>query len=293
MKKPGKYGIALFGSVCLLAIIFPWCSNGVCAAVFANDKVKGLIAQLQGRCCLYQANRGETDPSLICQKLSDPWIFIAASHHDCASWAAQCLGAMGKDAREAVPALIQALETGPNNYDTGDGPIPTRDDIMRALGSTGDPRAVKPLIAALYSPRPVDAGTNAQASRKPVGRDAAIEALGLLGPVAQEAVPNIIPFLKKSRSSYFRTTTKALGQIRDPRAIPALIEALDDPTDAALAADALGEFGAQAKPAVPILIEMIEKSPNMNGDLLVIGAIQKISGNQDYFPVYTQKEGEA
>lgn len=288
MRKIAKYGIALFVLACLLNLFFPSCS-GICAAFVAGDKVKALIAQLQGRCCTYEIKRTEENPFGFCYKKSEPYVPIPLLPYRCVSWAAECLGEMGKQAREAVPALIQALETGPNNFDTGDGPISPRDEIIIALGKSGDPRAVKPLIAAIYSTRPVDASwTTRPSSGKLEKPYAPIEALGLMGSVAHEAVPHIIPFLKNSDPYLFRAAAKALGQIKDPRTIPALLEALNHPTDASLAAEALGEFGAQAKPAVPILVKMIERSPNREGSFLVIDAIRKISGNKDYLPAFNQ-----
>ncbi|HCF30576.1 MAG TPA: hypothetical protein DEV81_26035, partial [Cyanobacteria bacterium UBA11049] len=282
MKQVVKSSIALFVLGCLLAIFFPACSGGACAALFGSEKVSALIAQLQGRCCIYKAGSFG-----FCEKMAQPYISIPWHNYSCANWAARCLGEMGKTAQEAVPALIQALKTGPNNYDTGDGPIPTRDSITLALGEIGDSRAVKPLIAAIYSQRKVDVSSTAgRWIRKPEKPGAAIAALGLMGPIAKEAVPHIIPFLKNP--SLFRVAAKALGQIKDPRAIPALKEALKHPTDAALAAEALGEFGSQASPTLPILIKMIEESPRMEGYVLVIGAIRQISGNQDYLPAFEQ-----
>ncbi|MCL1475469.1 HEAT repeat domain-containing protein, partial [Argonema antarcticum] len=272
MRQLTKYGIALFVSACLLAVLLGSCGDDSCKAAVKKDKLSALIGQLQGQCCVYEAN-----PYGSCQKKSKP--FVPGLKYRCVSSAASCLGAMGSEAQEAVPALIEALSTGPNNYETGDGLIPTRSDIIIALGKIGDPRAVKPLIAALHSPRPTDRFIGLRSSLKPIaGYDGTIEALGLIGPVAREAVPHIIPFLKESNSDLFRAATTALGQIKDPRAISPLIEALNHPTDAALAAEALGEFGGLADEAVPILIEKLKKSPDMYGNILVANAIGKIRG---------------
>ncbi|MCL1475535.1 HEAT repeat domain-containing protein [Argonema antarcticum] len=272
MRQLAKYGIALFVLGCLLTVFFPSCSGKVvCEAFFGGDKINALIGQLQGQCCIYEA-----DAYGGCEKKSKPYIPLLK--YQCVSWAADCLGAMGLQAKEAVPALIRTLERGPNNYDTGDGIIPTRNDIMLALGRTGDPRAVKPLIRALQEAQPLDAWVYAQPSGKPYGQTAAIEALGLLGPLAQEAVPYIIPFLKNSRDYRFRSAAKALGQIGDPKAIPALIEALNHPTDAASVISALEAFGPLADEAVPALIKMIESSTNVSEGLTAARAIGKIRG---------------
>lgn len=272
MRQLAKYGSSLFVSVCLLAVLLGSCGDDSCKAAIEKDKLSALIGQLQGQCCVYEAN-----PYGSCQKKSKP--FVPGLKYRCISSAARCLGAMGSEAQEAVPALIEALKNGPNNYETGDGPIPTRDDIIKALGKIGDPRAVKPLIAALHSPRPVDTGLFPRSSGKPrKGYDGTIEALGLLGPAAVEAVPHIIPFLKQSDSYLFRAATIVLGQIKDPRAIPPLIEALNNPTNPGLAADTLAKFGPVADEAVPALIKMIESSTNVSEGLKAARAIGKIRG---------------
>lgn len=57
-----------------------------------------------------------------------------------------------------------------------------------------------------------------------------------------------------------------------------LIEALNHPTDAALAAMALGEFGVLADEAVPVLLEKLKKSPDAIGSISFADAIGKIRG---------------
>ncbi|MCL1475467.1 HEAT repeat domain-containing protein [Argonema antarcticum] len=272
MRQLTKYGIALFVSACLLAVLLGSCGDDSCKAAVKKDKLSALIGQLQGQCCVYEAN-----PYGSCQKKSKP--YVPGLKYRCVSSAARCLGAMGSEAQEAVPDLIEALSTGPNDYSTGDGPIPTRTHIIMALGKIGDPRAVKPLIAALYSPRPTDRFLGLRSSLKPPkGYDGTIEALGLIKPAAVEAVPHIIPFLKESDSYLFRAATIALGQIKDPRAIPPLIEALNNPSNPGLAADTLAKFGPVADAAVPALIKMIESSTNVSEGLTAARAIGKIRG---------------
>jgi hypothetical protein len=202
-------------------------------------------------------------------------------------WAAECLGQMGEESAPAIPALIEAVRDGPNNYDTGDGVIPTRDKIVQALGSVGDERALQPLLEALDNPRPVDTGPGAvgYASEEPQGEAAALEALGLLGPLAQGAVEKIIPFLsrpiKDSRDERIvRAAAQSLGRIQDTAAIPALIAALSDPARAPFIARALGEFGPKAEEAAPALIRLIEDSPDLDGNFQIRGAIRNIRGKE-------------
>jgi HEAT repeat protein len=77
---------------------------------------------------------------------------------------------MGPAAKAALPALLQALETGPHDHDTGDGAIPVRSSVIEALGRSKDARAVEPLGRVLAEPRYLFA---------------ALRALGDLGPIAQ------------------------------------------------------------------------------------------------------------
>jgi hypothetical protein len=94
--------------------------------------------------------------------------------------------------------------------------------------------------------------------RRGVGIDLAIESFDELGEVARPAVPLLLPYLEmKSLSQHDDSkvhATAALGAIGDPRAIPALIKALDDPDDwrtVLVASQSLGRIGAvEALPAL-------------------------------------------
>jgi HEAT repeat protein len=59
-------------------------------------------------------------------------------------------------------------------------------------------------------------------------RQAAVVALGHMGPTAAEAVPRLTPFLRERNADLRRETIATLGQIGEP-ATPALIQALQDP----------------------------------------------------------------
>lgn len=89
----------------------------------------------------------------------------------------------------------------------------------------------------------------------------AIQALGLLGPAAIDAVPALFEALKDTDASLRYWAALALGEI-DAVAIPVLIKALSD-TDFCVrwgAASALGQFGPVAKDAVPALVERLNDS---------------------------------
>ena len=142
-----------------------------------------LIAQLGNRVYRYA-----DDPATPCARtpFGTEWFRVLdpASKYHAAAGAARCLGHMGPDAAAAVPALIDALRRGPNDYDTGDGVIPARSAIAAALGAIGDPRAIDPLAEALRSAVPADRGAGALPAKEPAAQGAIVEALGRFGPAA-------------------------------------------------------------------------------------------------------------
>jgi HEAT repeat protein len=264
--------------LCSLGTLFSGCLTSSCETAWQLRPVEALIGQLQGRCCLYRPSTLGNSP---CKQFSEDH---HPGRHLCVSWAAECLSRMGTEGKEAIPALIQALETGPSNYNTGDGVTPTRTDIIIALGTIGDERAVKPLLKALRSPRRTERSLFAPYSTRPLepGYDGSIRALGLLGPVAKEAVPELIPFLQKTDESRPRAAAEALARIQDPRAIPPLIEALQNPNVRSFAADALGKFGSKAQAAVPVMIDLFARSPDIPGTGSLIDAITEIQGSTPF-----------
>ncbi|MBI2809690.1 MAG: HEAT repeat domain-containing protein [Candidatus Melainabacteria bacterium] len=92
----------------------------------------------------------------------------------------------------------------------------------------------------------------------------ACNALGHIGPDAAAAIPAVIAFLQSADGGYERTyAASALGDIgKQPETtVPILITALQtdsEPVVRHLAARALSGFGADAKSAVPALIESIK-----------------------------------
>ena len=91
-------------------------------------------------------------------------------------------------------------------------------------------------------------------------RKAAVEALGDIGPAAQEAVPALVDALWDG-PSVRDTVPKALGDI-GPAAqatVPALVRALGDWSETlqVAAAKALGHIGPAAQEAVPALVKAI------------------------------------
>lgn len=260
MRRPHSYALlALAATLGWLSLTA--CQSGGCAA---QEKVERLIAQLQGRCCEFATEPTSDRPDSSC-KLREPGLLAALTvrHADreCIRAAADCLGAMGRAvAPAAVPALIAAVENGPNNFDTGDGVIAVRDAVVEALGRTGDARALPTLIEALEHPRPVESGPGAvgYTSTEPRGEVAALHALAALGRVAAPAVPRILPLLQRRTNHpegvrIVEAAAQALAAIGDTAAIPALIAALDQEPAAIQVAQALAAFGPAAQAALPRL----------------------------------------
>jgi HEAT repeat protein len=138
-----------------------------------------------------------------------------------------------------------------------------RQDAIRALGEIGDPRSVKRLL---------------QMMDQPSLKTQAISALGRIGN--PQAVPKLIAIVNGLVTEEFEgrmaaceddryqedlppveAAVKALAQIGDVRAIPALLEALKSTLIRTEAAEALTRFG---KEALSPLIEMYKKVTDDN-----------------------------
>ena len=185
--------------------------------------------------------------------------------------AAQALGVLGPDARQAVPALVRSSRD-------------LAEDVSRAsaeaLGRIGPlaRAAVPALTAMLASPASSLRVAAAQAlgrigpgardaqpalvgnlkSAVPLVRATAATALGKLGDPAPLAVSPLIE-LTHDADDYVRTSALlALGKLgaNEPKAIDALTVALRDtsPPVRICAVEALGEIGPLAKPAIPAMI---------------------------------------
>jgi hypothetical protein len=115
----------------------------------------------------------------------------------------------------------------------------------------------------------VPALTDLLNDKNPDVRYSAVYALQCLGPVAREALPSLINCLKDPEFKVQSEAIMCLGNIHQEadRVIPILVKLLNntqkpDPwrshTFAALWA--LGQFGAQARPAVPVLLGFLNDS---------------------------------
>jgi HEAT repeat protein len=175
--------------------------------------------------------------------------------------AAMVLGELGPSAQESTSALLDQLQE-PVDPKVASERRPDFTDpgsvAARVLGEVAPktPRA-KEVATALTAVLRSDAF----ASR----REEAAASLSHFSPeVAREAVPLLIAAANenhgKARDLFLRSVCRALGRLAPgspsaDKAVAALTTALDtrDPDTRAIAAHALGEFGSQAKSALPHL----------------------------------------
>lgn len=131
--------------------------------------------------------------------------------------AVQALGDIGD--RRALPALLQALKTERE----------TDEEVPRALGKLGDPRIVPALVEAYQR--------TGWISR----HRAILEALGRLG--GETALQQCVKAIKYDSWTVKGAAARALGQMKDPRAIPALEQAMRDHAVQDEAINALASIG--------------------------------------------------
>ncbi|MDQ3624446.1 MAG: HEAT repeat domain-containing protein, partial [Verrucomicrobiota bacterium] len=130
------------------------------------------------------------------------------------SYAAAALAAIGPDAADAIPALLENLNS---RKARGQRPRDKDQALFRsayALTQIG-PAAIPPLIAALGS------------EDTPLRRGAT-KALGGMGAAARSGIPALIANLEQPDEALRREVIEALGLI-GPEAIPPLVEALGSP----------------------------------------------------------------
>jgi hypothetical protein len=131
---------------------------------------------------------------------------------------------------------------------------------LERLG-TGAKAAVPALIEAAQDPRP---------DQLPTGpglgfRAQAVRILGLLGPEAKAAVPVLIQIVGSSNATLRVQAAVALWRInRDTNMVQVLTAELDRAPFLLYQSDVvsvLGEMGPAAKPAVPVIVRILENRP--------------------------------
>jgi HEAT repeat protein len=205
---------------------------------------------------------------VLALKDSDPRIRIES---------ANALAALGPEAAEAVPALMDALKS---SAKLPPGNVAFHVSVTRALTRIG-----KPAIPALV--RAIGEREESQA------RSAAAGALAGMGRGASDAVPDLIRILKGNGDRFNqadRDASRALAGIGKP-AVPALIELMKESipvktpnvTEALNrglvlqhAAQALGEIGPGATDAVPALVQALKDVDEEFDRLTIAGALCRV-----------------
>jgi HEAT repeat protein len=228
----------------------------LCRASFAGSIVVLLAFSLSAASAHAQMGQmSEAAPTYADRPLDD-WQNLLARHvgkesdadkEQCRR-AAQALGRFGPGAKQAVPLLVQALQS----------PSPeVREFAVDALGRIGlEPQTVVPAILAEADLPPE------HINYKPLApfRRLAARALGRFGPEATAAVPLLEMALQNEDPLYRVQAALALWRIsQHPQAIPALRAALkrNESETAFEAVLAVAEIGAGAKAAAPDLIEAL------------------------------------
>jgi HEAT repeat protein len=169
--------------------------------------------------------------------------------------AADELGKRGQAAQEAIPALTKALED-PNET--------LRAHAAQALGAIGlsTKDMVLKLLATLWEERPGEEGPQR------ILRGDTLKRIAQLG---EAAIPALVDALGSDKWRMRQGAVLSLRQIGGA-AVPALIEILrqqqgarDEEGRYLAALETLGQIGASAKDAVPLLIEAVETKSALVG----------------------------
>lgn len=191
--------------------------------------------------------------------------------------AAYHLTEMGKDAKSAIPALIEVLKTDPA--------APVRGEISKALGLMGESAepAVPAIIAFLQSDdggyertyaasalgdigKRADIAVPAlqkalESDGEPVVRELAARALAGFKSEAQPALPALLEAIKSGDKNLREAACAGLKDIpANAAAVTGLTELLSDEIEhiRAAAASSLGGAGSEAAPAVPALVKLLD-----------------------------------
>lgn len=174
--------------------------------------------------------------------------------------------ALGPKAAPAIPALIQLLQNQDETF------VSVATYALRGIGTD----AVPPVMALLNS-------TNR------VIRFRAISALELFGPEARIAVPALVQCLASPDPATRDCAVRSLASIKTdaPLVVPAIVRCAENDTNymsRLVCFQALGNFGTNAKPAVPLLVHILEadsrfpspESPAGYRQAWVLGALERI-----------------
>lgn len=199
---------------------------------------------------------------------------MVADRGPLAIYAANALPNFGPKAKDAIPALLEALKADSVDLRLSSAATLVRIDRQQATHTV-------PVLVAVMQ------GKNANE------RDRAVWLLARLGADAKPAVPAIHALLKTESLQFRLELAAALARI-DPTAaepaMPTLIEALAAKGDAAdFAVDIVGQIGPKAKAAVPALKAMLAASlKDENHPVnprMIVQTVKKIDASVDIMPI--------
>ena len=186
-----------------------------------------------------------------------------------ATRAAMALAAVGGDAADAVPALREALSVKNEKLQEqaahavgaiGPAAAPAVPDLTQLLTSkigTVRASAAEALgqLGEVSAPAIPDLAKALSDTDTMVRREAA-EALGMVGPKAQSAIPALVKALSDTHGEVTVHAASSLGRLGAP-AVKAVTPLLKDESLRSLALAVLGDFGPEAKPAIPDLLPLL------------------------------------
>ena len=215
----GRAGIGLRSWLAVPAVLI-----GLVACHGPSERlsVQGLVGQLEGGQYRFRAEGDSCRQRRPAAFPASVFTWLLGGDDDLISRedAARCLGQLGPAARSAVPALLQALDSGPGDRDTGHGytgvgVISVRSAVIEALGRIGDARALGPLARVLAT--------------KPAYTRVSLEAMQALGPQASSQAGLITAVLEAriaDRAGRAKACRRAVLALDQQLATKAVVERL-------------------------------------------------------------------
>jgi HEAT repeat protein len=189
--------------------------------------------------------------------------------------AALTLGRMGPWAKDAVPALVKALND-PHPH-VADAAASALKRIAGAPSPAAGPPTPVPAPGPVEPPAVIDLVDmlrNEDASLRRI----AVVALGETRAVGRDAIPGLVEVLEDEDEAVRREAARVLGKIGAVAAVPSLVVALSDAPDLVRVsvAEALGRIGPRAIVAIPALVAALKHADDGVSDaaacaLLTIG----------------------
>jgi HEAT repeat protein len=222
-----------------------------------------ILVLVLGAVGLHSARSADQSTSSYAGKSAAEWRQMLAANVDKGSdaakeesrRAAQALGQIGPAAKDAVPLLVQAIQS-PS--------LEVRSSAIDALGRMG-PHAAQAVPAII---KEVDLPKN-HINYAPLAqfRRLAARALGRIGPQAKEAVPVLKQALENEDPVYGIEAALSLWRIAQYEKTVSFLESViqgNDPVAAYEAVMALSEMGPEAKAAVGTLVAALKhKDPDV------------------------------